>query len=749
MPHATTPKRAVQSLRVVDFGMGMSAALIAKQFAELGAQIVRIEPRAGDPFHAVYPAYRLWRRHALQSTPDRAAAWLGDADVCIVGGEDFPGIAHEQDAQALSRQYPRLVILQLLAYPGDSARRRPAVDLLVQARTGAVYEQFSQRPIAASFPLAGYGAALQGLIGAWVALIERERSGHGQIVSVSMAAGAAMFWGPFWMKAEKPDAGFLGITPRDVRQLILRCAGGEYLQLTLGVPGAVAKVYRVLGITDVVDSADRGMPDPARGAANFYGDVELLNSAAHRHSRSELIRALHEAGVPAEAVLPPGECWNDEQSRINEIIEKDEAGWSFVRNPLRLSESANDVSSADWMTRMQKLPDSPAAPLAGIRIVDFGIFVAGPYASKLLADYGADVIQVEPPTGRSTLSGERTIITALHGKRSICVDAKSEPGRGIVASLCKTADVILHNFRPGVGDRLGLDQKTLRSMNPALITLETTAYGATGPKARAPGFDMIMQAHCGLEHRAGGLGNPPLCCRAPLVDFATGAIGAIGLLVGLYERLKSGRALAAETNLLNVAIHMMSEFVRDSDGALHGALCLDRTQSGFTPAESLYQTSDGWIAIAARSAPMAAARLEVLDVTLPPDQTVWGETEGTKIADRIASWSTRALLAELDAADVWAEECVRDAWEKALESGIVRTMRDECYGEVMHCIGPLIQFSRSKAAPAARLSPEPGEDTQQILAELGVSVDQIIAWLAGGVVAENKSRRSSRSAPVK
>jgi len=257
---------------------------------------------------------------------------------------------------------------------------------------------------------------------------------------------------------------------------------------------------------------------------------------------------------------------------------------------------------------------------------------------------------------------------------------------------------------------------------------------------------MIMQAYCGFEHRAGGLGNPPLCCRSPLVDFATGAIGAIGLLVGLYERLKSGRALAVETNLLNVGTHMMSEFVRDSDGALHGALSLDRTQTGFTPAESLYQTSDGWIAVVARSAAMAAALTKLLDVTLPPDQTAWGETERTQIAGRIAAWTSRALLAELGAAGVWAEECVRDAWEKGLEHEIVHTMKDEFYGEVVHCIGPLIQFSRSKAAPVARLSPEPGEDTRQILAELGVPPDQIAAWLEGGVVAENKSRRFSRAA---
>jgi crotonobetainyl-CoA:carnitine CoA-transferase CaiB-like acyl-CoA transferase len=707
---------AVRGLKVIDFGLGLTAALIAKHFAELGARVVRMEPAGGDPFYGVYPAYRHWRRRELRA--DQAAeSLLENADLCIIGGEDFPGVAHEQDAESLSRRYPRLIVLRIHSYPHDVERRRPAVELLVQARTGMVYEQFSDRPIAASIPLTGYGAALQGLIGSWVALLERERSGLGQVVSASLAAGAAMFWGPFWMKAEKADAGFAGITPRDVRHLILRCAGDEYVQLTLGVPGAVAKAYKVLGIADPVDPADRGMPDPARGPANFFGNFDLLNSFARRHTRSRLIGALREAGVPAEAVLAPGDCWNDEQTRINGIVEQDEFGWSMVGNPLRLAESVVNAP------RTPKVADAAAPPLAGIRVIDFGIFVAGPYASKLLADYGADVIQVEPPTGRPTLSGERTIISATHGKRSICIDAKSAAGRILIATLCKDADAVLHNFRPGVAERLGLDRRTLRALNPAVVTLETTAYGPTGPKSPAPGFDMVMQAHCGLEHRAGGTGNRPLCCRAPLVDFATGAIGAIGLLVGLWERSKSGRALAVETNLLNVGTHMLCELVRAPDGTLHGAPSLDRTQTGFHPAESLYQTADGWIAIAALSDSVAAALARVLDIELPSRRAAWDDAERAKIASRVAAWPSRRLLDTLEAAGVWAEACARDAWVSGLETPIVRTMNDERYGEVVHCIGPLLQFSRSNTVCASRLACEPGRDTQAILMEHGMPAE--------------------------
>ena len=202
---------AASHLRVVDFGLGLAAALVAKEFAELGAQVSRIEPASGDPFHAIYPAYGFWRRHAVLEPASRRAGLLAAADLCILGGEDFPGLDDTgPDADALSRDYPKLVVLRITGQPTDAAQPHPAVDLLVQASTGVVYEQFSARPVAAAFPLPSFGAALQGLVAAWVALVERERSGRGQIVSISLAAGAAMFWGPFWMKAEHADAGFTG-----------------------------------------------------------------------------------------------------------------------------------------------------------------------------------------------------------------------------------------------------------------------------------------------------------------------------------------------------------------------------------------------------------------------------------------------------------------------------------------------------------------------------------------------------------
>src|SRR5690606_36318115 len=155
--------------------------------------------------------------------------------------------------------------------------------------------------------------------------------------------------------------------------------------------------------------------------------------------------------------------------------------------------------------------------------------------------------------------------------RGVSVGAKSPEGRDILRRLAATAAAAQHNFRPGVAERLGLDPATLRALRPGIMTLETSSYGASGPKAANPGYDMIMQAYCGLDVRAGGEGNLPAWCRAWIVDYATGALGAIALLVGLLEQATSGRAVEAQTNLLSSGIFLISELLRRPDGSWEGA----------------------------------------------------------------------------------------------------------------------------------------------------------------------------------
>lgn len=706
---------------VVDLGVGMAAALIAKLLAEQGARVVRIEPGASDPFHDVYPAYRLWHSGATRTGREHLDTLLASADICLVGGEDYPGFEWSFDAAALARNHERLVVLELSASTGKDVK---AVDLLVQARTGLSFEQFSDRPICFATALPSYGAALLAMIGVWAALLERTRSGRGQLVRASMQQGVALFWSPFWMKAAEPDAAFNTITPKDVRHLIFRCADGGYIQFAMGVPGAVSKLYAVLNIDAPADPADRGHPRPDTDLARYFGDRDLISPRILQRQGPELLAALRRAGIAAEAVLQPGECWEDEQVLYNAVI-REHGGWRYVGAPI----AAHGIAGAPRHSVVPAAAHAP--PLSGLRIIDFGNFVAGPFASRLLASLGADVIKVDPPSGAATISGYRTVYASNCGKRSLCADLKTPQGREIALCLCGTADAVHHNFRLGVAERLGVDAASLRKSNPRLVVFQTTAYGTVGPKAAHPGFDMVMQALCGHEARAGGEGNPPLWYRSPFVDFATGGLGAVAMLAALVRREVSGEIVDAQVSLLNTALFLMSELVQNGAGEFVGAGTLDRELTGFHPAESLYQTQDGWIAVAARSDAMAQRFARVLQLQFPV-RCQWRATEARALRARIRERYTEELLAEMKAADVWAERCVEDGWAAlqsdafAREAGLLVEVDDQRYGRVAGCLGSLVNFSRSSNAPnTLRGAPVLGQHSTELLQELGYSDEDI------------------------
>src|SRR6266702_4386577 len=254
----TTSGKPLGNLSVVDFGLGLPTALVARMLADAGAQIRRIEPSAGDPFYELYPCYSVWRRDAQISRAETLAAatrlaadMLAKADVLVVGGEDFPGVDWKVDVEELARSYPRLVILEIAGYcHGPPEAEEPAVDLLVQAWSGLVHEQYSARPMVYAMPAPSYGAALQGLVGLLAALVDREQTGKGQIVRASLFEGTLSWLGHSWFMSDRSDWSMDLTVPKDVSQLMFRCADGKYLHFALVTANARAHVYGVLGIDD-------------------------------------------------------------------------------------------------------------------------------------------------------------------------------------------------------------------------------------------------------------------------------------------------------------------------------------------------------------------------------------------------------------------------------------------------------------------------------------------------------------------
>src|SRR4051812_35282813 len=203
------------------------------------------------------------------------------------------------------------------------------------------------------------------------------------------------------------------------------------------------------------------------------------------------------------------------------------------------------------------------APLDGLLVADFSRVLAGPLASMLLGDLGADVVKVERPDGGDDTrawgppwrDGEATYYLGLNrNKRSIALDLGDEGDRALARRLAERADVLLESFRPGLMARWGLDGDTLRARNPGLVTCSVTAFGTAEAAQGMPGYDFLLQAMGGLMSVTGDEEGPPLKVGAAVVDLVCGLLAVIGIQAALAERARTGRGRHVEVSLMDAAL---------------------------------------------------------------------------------------------------------------------------------------------------------------------------------------------------
>ena len=212
-----------------------------------------------------------------------------------------------------------------------------------------------------------------------------------------------------------------------------------------------------------------------------------------------------------------------------------------------------------------RLRTGPAGPLTGVKVLDLSAYIAGPYGCTLLADQGADVIKVEPPDGDnlrqypSTLEREsRAFLGVNRSKQGIALDLKQPADHAALLRLVREADVLVHNFRPSVPKRLGIDFDRLSMINPRLIYCAVTGYGETGPMKDKAGYDQVLQAMTGMCTLQGKRGGAPEIIYGSVVDYYAAALLAAGVSSALYERERSGRGQFVGISLLRSALTMQS-----------------------------------------------------------------------------------------------------------------------------------------------------------------------------------------------
>jgi crotonobetainyl-CoA:carnitine CoA-transferase CaiB-like acyl-CoA transferase len=398
-------------------------------------------------------------------------------------------------------------------------------------------------------------------------------------------------------------------------------------------------------------------------------------------------------------------------------------------------------------------PPRPAgtALLSGLRVADFSAFVAGPLAAEVLADLGADVIKVEPPGGEAMRAAAYAVAACQRGKRSLALDISLPQARPVVERLLTWADVVLHNFRVGVAERLGIDAATLARLNPRAVYCHASAFGGAGRRAMFPGNDALMQAVTGFEAAIGGAGNDPVAATWIPIDMTGGWVAAAGVLAGLYARAAGGGGQQVATSLLGAGI-LLHSGVFWRDGELVRGPSLDRAQTGYGPGYRIYQCGDGnWFALVLpdepawrrlRSVPEAAAlpaayaplRGGTADGTAREAEAVLEAAFATMPAAR---WTDRlrglGLLAEL--IDPVNRDCFRRA---ILDDPVNRQLgRVVAYDTAdwghFEQIGPLVRTGPADSLGPPLMLPGVGEHTVEVLTGLGFSDEETGELLAAKV----------------
>ena len=389
-------------------------------------------------------------------------------------------------------------------------------------------------------------------------------------------------------------------------------------------------------------------------------------------------------------------------------------------------------------------PEAAAfAPLAGVRVVDFSTNMAGPHATMILAQLGADVIKVESPGGDDArhwppmVDGMGVVHRHMNaGKRGIVLDLGTEAGRSAAVRLAGSCDVLLQSMRPGVADRIGIGEAAVRAANPDILYYSLSAFGP-GPVGRElPGYDPLVQAFTGIMQMNGHEGAPPVRCAPSVVDLGTGQWIAMGVLAALMARQRGQVVQSMDTALMDTAFSMIPYQAT----AAHITGNRPRRAGSGNPIAApyeVYRAADGDLMIAAPNQRLWERVADVLGA-----RHLVADKRFLTVADRTAN--NAALTAEIEAAlrgdtvDAWVSRFRAAGVPVTPVAGLEQAVRSEAVAErqtfQMLDGVPLVRLPwLADGAPVPWLRPAPqlGEHTAEVMREIGLSESEALA-LANG-----------------
>ena len=642
-----------EGIRVVDLTQGMAGPLATMILADFGAEVIRLEPPQGDPMWE-HPAYLLWQRGKKSVAPDWTSAeglaqvrqLVESADIFIEslrpGEVDKRGLSYE----ALRAANPALIYYSLSAFgqTGPSRNLKP-YDGIVNAKSGRMRDQIGwqkMRPTFRAINDISYHSAMFAVQGICAAIRVRAESGRGQKLEGTLLSGASapnnnwrLFEGqelaadlyPGELSMEAVARGELTADRHESdpqtanpSQICPETKDGRWIMHSHIQKDLFDAWIDSIGFSWIRDD-DRFKTAPV--IPNHADRVELNMKIFARFKEKtaaewrEIYR--QHPDCAGETMQTTQEALHHEQFAANgHLVEVEDprAGPMKQLGPFaKMSETPARAPSPAPLpgehTRqvLGNLPaprrsvpargGNPRRPLEGITVLECASWLAAPFAGALLADLGATVIKVEPLSGDPyrRMPTNENMIRAFQGKKNIALNLKTERGLEIFYELVRKADIMMHNYRPGVPERLGIDYGTLKAIRPDLVYVYAGAYGSLGPDRFRAAFNPTMGAFSGNSVFQSGAGNKPKGDQSP--DPIAGSGVATGIMLGLAARELTGKGQYIETSMMNSNVYCNSDDAFDYAGK-PARRVPDRAQLGLEATYRLYEAAVGWIFLAAQ-----------------------------------------------------------------------------------------------------------------------------------------------------
>ena len=395
-----------------------------------------------------------------------------------------------------------------------------------------------------------------------------------------------------------------------------------------------------------------------------------------------------------------------------------------------------------------------ATALQGVRVIEMGQLIAGPFAGKTLGEFGADVIKIEAPGAGDPLRNWRMMKDGTsvwwqvqsRNKRSIALDLRSEEGQDIARKLIAEADVLVENFRPGTLEAWGMGWTVLSELNPGLVMLRISGYGQTGPYRDLPGFGAIGEAMGGLRHLTGEPGRVPVRCGISIGDTLAALHGTIGVLTALYHRkVNGGRGQVIDVALHEAVFNVMESLIPEYSAFGTVREAAGSALPGIAPSNA-YRCVDGYVLVAGNGDSIFKRLMQAIgrpDLGEAPDlaNNAGRVARVDEIDAAIGAWTADRTVADVlemlgavkvPAGKVYtARDIAEDPHYRARGMILTQQTRDGYEVEVPGIVPKLMGTPGSVRSAAPRL----GEDTDAVLREIGLTTDQIAALRARKVVA--------------